>query len=66
MHGDLRDFCHSVPYFFGSVANSDGKQPNGQRGPTKRQRETSYFLGSEAQIEIISINILDLITPVAT
>ena len=38
VHGDLRDFCHCVPYFPDSVANSDGKTPNGQRGLAKRQR----------------------------
>ena len=36
--GDLRDFCYCVPYFPDSVANSDGKTPNGQRGLAKRQR----------------------------
>ena len=43
VHGDLRDFCHSVPYFFDSVANSDGKTPNGQRPLAKRQRAAWCF-----------------------
>ena len=43
VHGDLRDFCDCVPYFLASVANSDGKTPNGQRGHAKGQRESWCF-----------------------
>ena len=57
VHGKLRHFAHFGRCYLDSVANSDGKVPNGARGITKRQRGAWYFLNSEADFEIININI---------
>ena len=65
VHGKTRHFSHFGRYFLDSVVNSGGKLPNGARLPTKTQRGAWYFLNSEADFEIISTYILDLITPVA-
>ena len=59
VHGKTRHFSHFGRYVLDSVANSGGKLPNGARMPTKLQPAPWYFLGSEADFEIISTYILN-------
>ena len=65
VHGETRHFSPWRRYFLDSIANSGGKLPSGARVYTKPQPAAWHLLDSEADFEIISTYILDLITPVA-
>ena len=55
--GKTRHFEHFGRQFLDSVANSDGKTPNGQRALAETQRESWVFRPSHPGSEIIRTNI---------